>query len=122
MERTPPYGDRVSETPAAARIYRDQTVRLSDLVALEDVIEGYTFENCEILGPAVVILLGNTLLDQCHWTGDPDAVIWPAHGRTAVVGAIGLQDCVITGCQFYRVGVLVPDEQMAMVRRGFGLD
>jgi hypothetical protein len=102
--------------------YRDQTVRLSDLAALEDVIDGVTIENCEIHGPAVVALLGNTQITGCQWSGDADGIIWPAHGREQVVGAIGLKDCVITDSQFFRVGVLVPDEQMAAVRAGFGLD
>ena len=101
--------------------YRDQTVRLADLAALEDVLSGLTFENCEIVGPAVVVLLGDTKVADCHWTGDADAVLWPAHGREQVVGAIGLKDCTITGCQFFRVGMLVPDDQLPMVRAGFGL-
>ncbi len=102
-------------------VYRDQTVRLGDLAALEDVLTGLTFENCEIVGPAVVALLGDTQVTDCHWTGDADAVLWPAHGREQVVGAIGLKDCVITGCRFFRVGMLVPDEQLPAVRAGFGL-
>ena len=105
----------------AHRIYRNESVRLSDLTALEDVVDGVTFANCEILGPAVIVLLGDTHVNGCHWSGDAEAVIWPAHGRTSVVGAIGLKDCVISQCQFYRVGIFVPDEQMAAVRAGFGL-
>ena len=53
--------------------------------------------------------------------GDVDAVLWPAHGREHVIGAIGLQDCVITGCQFFRVGIFVPDKQLPTVLAGFGL-
>ena len=108
-------------TPGERPTYRDQTVRLSDLVALQDVIDGITFENCEIHGPAVVVLMGETKMTDCHWSGDADAIIWPSHGRTYVVGAIGLNDCTISGCEFYRVGILVPDDQMDAVRSGFGL-
>ena len=104
------------------RDYRDQTVRLSDLAALEDIIDGVSITNCEILGPAVVVLIGNTRISGCHWSGDAEGIIWPAHGRDQVVGAIGLKDCVITDSQFFRVGVLVPDEQMTAVRAGFGLE
>lgn len=102
-------------------VYREQTVRLADLASLDDVLTELTFENCEIVGPAVVVLLGDTKVTDCHWTGDPDAVLWPAHGREQVVGAIGLRDCTITGCQFFRVGMLVPDDQLPIVRAGFGL-
>ena len=103
------------------RIYRNESVRLSDLTALEDVVDGVTFANCEILGPAVIVLLGDTHVNGCHWSGDAEAIIWPAHGRNEVVGAIGLKDCVLTDCELYRIGMLVPDEQMDAVRAGFGL-
>ena len=111
----------MSEPTPADRVYRDRSVRLGELAALEDVLAGFTFENCEIFGPAVIVLLGETLLDRCRLAGDPNAVIWPAYGRAEVVGAIGLLDCVLRNCQFYRVGILVPDEQLAIVRAGFGL-
>lgn len=106
----------------AGREYRDETVRLSDLAVLEDIIDGVSMTNCEIHGPAVVLLIGNTRITGCHWSGDADGIIWPAHGRDQVVGAIGLKDCIITDSQFFRVGVLVPDEQMTAVRAGFGLE
>jgi hypothetical protein len=111
----------VSETTRDDRHYRNQTLRLGDLAALDDVIDGLTIENCEIHGPAVVALLGNTRVTGCEWSGDADGIIWPAHGRDQVVGAIGLKDCVITDSRFFRVGVLVPDDQMASARAGFGL-
>jgi len=47
-------------------VYRDQSVRLGDLAALEDLLTGLTFENCEIVGPAVVALLGDTKVTDCH--------------------------------------------------------
>jgi len=103
------------------RHYHDQTVRLVDLAALEDVIDGFVFERCQIVGPAVVALLGGTRISGCQWSGDPDAVIWPAHGREKVVGAVGLKDCQIVNCEFFRVGIFVPDDQLDTVRSGFGL-
>jgi hypothetical protein len=112
----------MSESETVERNYHHQTVRLTDLAVLEDLVEGYTFDSCEIHGPAVVVLLGTTRVTGCHWTGDVDALLWPAHGREQVIGAIGLKDCAITNCEFFRVGILVPDEQMGAVRAGFGLD
>ena len=111
----------MTEPEALERVYRNQSVQLTNLAALEDLIDGYTFENCEIVGPAVVVLLGQTRVTGCHWAGDADAIIWPAHGREQVVGAIGLKDCVLTDCELFRIGILVPDEQMGAVRTGFGL-
>jgi hypothetical protein len=102
-------------------VYREQSVRLSDLAITDDVLERLTFENCDIVGPAVVVLLGDTRVADCRWTGDADAVLWPAHGRQQVVGAIGLRNCLVTGCRFHRVGILVADDQLPAIRAGFGL-
>jgi hypothetical protein len=102
-------------------VYRDQTVRLADLAVAHDVLERLTFENCDVVGPAVIVLLGKTQVTECRWTGEPEAVLWPAHGREQVVGAIGLRNCLITGCRFHRVGILVTDDQAPAIRAGFGL-
>ena len=103
------------------RHYRNQTVRLSDLAVTSDVIEGVTFENCQIIGPAVIVLMGDGELRNSGFDGEPEAVIWPLGDREQVVGAIALVNCTIVSCRFQRVGLAVPAAQMEAVRTGFGL-
>lgn len=103
------------------RHYRNQTVRLTDLAVTSDVIEGVTFENCQLIGPAIIVLLGTGELRDSGFDGEADAIIWPLGPREQVIGAIALVDCNIVGCRFQRIGLGVPEGQMETVRQGFGL-
>lgn len=105
----------------ADRHYRNQTVRLADLTVISDAIEDVTFENCTLEGPAVVALIGSTLTNS-RLEGDPDAIFWviPPE-REAVLGAIALVNCTIIGCALRRVGLAVPEHELEVFRRGFGV-
>jgi hypothetical protein len=99
-------------------------VRLSELVNERDaVISGQAWEDADVLGPAVVVPLGTTVLDQCEWMGEPDAVLWeiPAD-RQEVIGGIALEDCVLRRCRMFNVGLAYTASMRDDVRRGFGLD
>lgn len=103
------------------RHYRNQVVRLPDLAVTTDVIQGVTFENCTIVGPAVVVMAGNGEMRGTSLDGDPDAFLWPVGNRDRVIGVIVLVDCTIVGCRLQRIGLAYPPEQEASVRAGFGL-
>jgi hypothetical protein len=105
----------------AGNHYRNQTIRLPDLAVTEDILTGLTFENCHIMGPAVFAPLGNTKIEGCSWDGDFDALIWPIRADREIIGAIGLQDCELLGCRLSRLGLVVREDQVDQVRRGFGL-
>jgi len=101
------------------RHYRDQLIRLTDLAVTDDVIENVTFENCEIVGPAVIILLGGEI-SGCSFEGDYDAFAWRLdEDRERVIGAIGLVDCHLFGCKITRIGIGVPASQYEAMRAGF---
>lgn len=105
----------------ADRHYRNQTVRLADLTVITDVVEDVTFENCTIEGPAVVALL-DTNLANSRLEGDPDAVFWviPPE-RETVMGAIALVRCTVVGCSLRRIGLAIPEGELDLYRRGFGI-
>lgn len=101
------------------RHYRNQVVRLPDLAVTHDLIEGVTFENCTLVGPAVIIMLGNCNLQDSGFDGDREAVLWPLGDRELVVGAIGLVSCNLVGCRLQRIGLAYPPAQEAMILQGF---
>lgn len=86
-----------------------------------DVIQGVTFENCTLVGPAVVALLGNGMMSESGFDGDIDAVLWPLGIRQHIIGAIALIDCSIINCRLQRIGLAYPQEQEAIIRAGFKL-
>lgn len=75
-----------------------------------------TFKNCRIYGPAVIApsvpsTYGDTFLGNCTFYGDADAILWLApEDRSGYIGLIAFEGCVFDGCDFYRVGLLMPEE------------
>lgn len=81
------------------RTYRNMLIRVADLTVHEDVIEGVTFENCSIVGPAVLAVLeGNEFL-HCGWEGDLEAIIWEVPEGLRI-GAVGVRNCTFSSCRF----------------------
>ena len=102
--------------------YRNTLIRITDLTVNEDVLRGLTFENCQIVGPAVLILLGKTLVQDCNWEATPESMIWVVEDdRDSVTGAIGLEDCEFYGCRFVRAGLAVKRMDLPKVLKGFGI-
>jgi hypothetical protein len=103
------------------RHYRNQALRVSDLVVTDHIVRGVTFENCVLMGPAVIALLGQGSVTGCNLEGSLDAVLWPVAGdRGEIVGAIGFEDCSLVGCSLRYIGFAVPEDQLASFRAGFG--
>jgi hypothetical protein len=73
------------------------------------------------LGPAVIALLDNVEIVESSWDAPGwDAIAWVVpRDRTVLAGAIGLSNCVFSGCVFRRVGLAVPQDGEARLRAGF---
>jgi hypothetical protein len=102
------------------RTYRNQTIRLTDLTVVNDVIEGMTFENCNIIGPAVIAFLPPGELRNSGFDGDEEGLLWDVGERQHIIGAIGLSGCTIVGCRFQRIGIVVRAADREFIRRGLG--
>jgi hypothetical protein len=103
------------------RTFRDTTVRLVDLADDADLVTGCTFDGCTLVGPAVVVLVGEGSITGCTLKGDHAGLFWPlGPDRDHVIGAIGLRDCTLTNCTLQRIGIAYPPSQEALIRDGFG--
>jgi hypothetical protein len=98
------------------------TIRIADLTVVDDVIEGVTFENCNIVGPAVIVFLGAVTMRHSGFDGDPEGTFWDTGEREHISGAVGLKDCTIVGCRFQRIGVAVRPGEKEHFLQGFGGD
>lgn len=103
------------------RQYRNEPVRLSDLTVNSSTVEGYTFLNCRIIGPAVVALLDGVEVTHCTWDAPGlDAIFWEVLSeRGPVVGAVGLLNCTFSNCRFELIGVAGPPEMRSQLESGF---
>ena len=98
-------------TDFSATAYENQAVALIDLLRAriaEDrrEIKGVTFRNCRLEGPGVV-LVNACRFENCDF-GNPNGdirnlVLRPA-SSSFVVGAIPVEACAFTGCQFVGLG------------------
>jgi hypothetical protein len=94
------------------REHRDDVVRIAELTVLTDVIEGHTFQNCRIVGPAVLTFSGTLTVAHCAWAGPGvGGVFWPIPPeREYVVGAVHVVDCTFSSCTFEGIGVAGTEE------------
>ena len=108
------------------RLYRGVTLRLVDLPLIRgNTIEKITFEQCEILGPAIILPKGG-LVEGCALPGkdgilDEEGFFWAISDREHLYGAIAVVDCVLRGCTFVEIGVAVSPGQRQVWRDAAGL-
>jgi len=102
----------------------DKTVR-KRVVDLHDHVkngwlEGWTFLECEIRGPAVLFFRRNVSFDHNTMDADLDSILWeiPAT-RTQVSGAVGVNDTTFKDCTMLRIGIAATEHDMPMLRAGF---
>lgn len=85
----------------------------------ESVIEGKTFTNCRIQGPAVVVPISGCQFDACSMgnaEGDMGNLLFQPLGPTRVTGAIPLRDCAFHRCDFVGVAYTGAPDFLAQLR------
>lgn len=98
--------------------HRDETLRLCDVIDENGTLSGQ-YDNCTLLGPAVV-LLNQSIFSDNKVMGSLNAVLWEiADDRPEVVGAISAQDCAFKGCIFVNVGFAGQAGYLEQMRRSF---
>jgi hypothetical protein len=96
-------GARSGPTPATSGASLER-VNLPDLVDhFRPILRGQSFEDREIVGPAVVGLMGQGALVNCTFTGTPEALVWVIPDPAVVIGAIAAIDCTFLRCRFVNI-------------------
>lgn len=103
--------------PTGNREFHDDVVRMAALTVNTLILEGLTFQNCQIIGPAILVPQGRTSLIHCTWDAPgADAVFWEIPvTRRFVVGAVAVLDCTFSACRFLNVGLGGPPELRRML-------
>jgi cell division protein FtsB len=102
-----------SKEELANRHLSNRPFYITDLTRSDTMVRRWTFEDCDILGPAVVAPLVGTVIENPTYVGDrPEHIEWrTSPERAEHIGAIGLEDCVIRRCTFINIGVVVNPER-----------
>lgn len=96
---------------------RGETLRLTDIPkdGTRDLIRGYVFIDCRIVGPAVIHIDHGTL-SNCVINAHPlthDSIIWPvSDSQPVIVGAVIAQNCTFENCSFEGIGFAMYQSQV----------
>jgi len=88
--------------------YESQAVRITDHAVTDDVIQGKTFSNCSIVGPAILAPIESVSFVGCNFDvadNDPASILIVVPPRW-LVGAIALRHCGFYNCRFSRIGLI----------------
>lgn len=102
------------------RQFKNQVVRLADLIGTDPVLQSIRFENCRLLGPAILTLQENTEMVDSFIHGSWEHLIWEIpETREAAVGVFILLNCEIVRCELSMIGFAVPvNTQMVDYMKG----
>lgn len=81
------------------------------------VIEGRTFTDCTIEGPAVMLVLENVYFDRTNFGptgGDIRNMLFRPMGDMGI-GAIPVRNCTFTNCRFLTLGITGNDQLLNML-------
>jgi hypothetical protein len=99
------------------KVHRNEEIWLPELAGRGGIVDGHRFEDCHVMGPAVIVVQGDFSLVENEIEGEPDAFLWDiSPGRERVFGAILVKDCTFEGCDFTNVGIAGPPEVIVRIR------
>ncbi len=83
-------------------------------------IEGKTFTDCVIEGPAVMAVMNGTSFDNCAMgtTTDVRNLLYRPLSTTKLAGVIGVSDCRFLRCRFVQVGFTGSDDMLEQLQGG----
>lgn len=75
-------------------------------------IDGKTFTDCLIEGPAVMAVMNGTTFDSCAMgtTSDARTLLYRPLSNTKMSGVIGMANCKFVRCRFFQVGFTGMDD------------
>ena len=116
-QAAPPKSEPMSEEEIAGRAevartsYEKEAVWLPKLAvqhwnADQMFIDGKTFTDCLIEGPAVMAVMNGTTFDSCAMgtTSDAKTLLYRPLSDTKMSGVIGMANCKFVRCRFFQVG------------------
>jgi hypothetical protein len=93
-----------------------EIIRIVHMAGDEAVIRGHTFEDCTIMGPAVLVFRDCDLVDPTL-RGKLDAILWEVWpDREWVLGAVLVERCRFLQCRFENIGIAGPKSLLAKLR------
>jgi hypothetical protein len=97
-----------------ARTFENKRIYLNDFVLpSKPLIEDKTFIDCEIIGPANIVLLSGNAIGELR-PPHCDAVLIAARGEPS--NGYAFRNCTFRGCSFLRVTLMVTEAELEVVQ------
>jgi hypothetical protein len=110
--------------PPDDKAYEATDIYLADLVdrsKVPSVLEGFTFRNCRIYGPALVYPFGApNIFIGSQLKHSAEAVFFEVPAGSQKVGVMALSACRFINCEIINIGIAGTAEQLAQVSMGVG--
>ncbi|HKQ24070.1 MAG TPA: hypothetical protein VJT81_06465 [Burkholderiales bacterium] len=111
------FNNVTSVNPMAGR-YERQRVRLADFFhPFYRPIEDARFENCDLLGPAHLVFVGNTIIGNSSFYDCEIVIVKP---NAVVRGVTGFKDCHINRCRLFRLTLYMPKDAFLKTKAQMG--
>jgi len=94
-------------------------IRLADDADEQGLIEDRTYEDAVILGPAMLVPVGEVTLDSNEFLADPKGLFIEFPEGAPIQGGIGLRNVTFRRCEFRNVAIAGPPQLIAQLRAGF---
>ena len=130
-DQTPAPTDGMSAEEAAGRAlvartrFEKEAVWLPSLAvqhwnADQMFIDGKTFTDCVIEGPAVMAVMNGTVFESCAMgaTSDIRTLLYRPVGQTKMAGVVGMSNCRFIRCRFVQVGFTGSDALIEELQAG----
>jgi hypothetical protein len=109
-------------TPPRGSVFSNQTIRITDFIDMRvadhpsPLITERTFEDCIIVGPAVIALIDQVTMLSPVWDASRlEEVFIEVPTGSFVIGPIGLIRCTFIRCRFHGIGVMgTPQDKVDM--------
>ncbi len=99
-----------------------KTTRLSGIGPMAYEVNGKTFQDCDLIGPAIIILKGKSLVEHCEIQAPSgsrfESVLLLTQDRYAF-GVIPFNDCGMLNCNFINVGFAGDADGLEAIKKGF---
>jgi hypothetical protein len=99
-----------------------KTTRFEGIGPMVYEVSGKTFQDCDLVGPAIVYLQGKSLVEHCmlqHPSGSRlESFLLLVQDRYTF-GAIPFNDCGMLNCNFINVGFAGDADDLETIKKGF---
>lgn len=130
-DQTPAPAEDMSAEEAAGRAlvartsFDNEAIWLPSLAvqhwnAGQTVIDGKTFTDCLIEGPAVMAVMNGTVFESCAMgtTSDMRTLLYRPLSQTKMAGLVGMANCRFVRCRFVQVGYTGTDALLDQLLAG----